>query len=259
MRWRECELATKSKTGVLDMRASDSRAKWSGLFGTILCALMAYPLSVAAADLPVGRYGDVPTLVPGISFNWTGLYFGANVGYGRGSNGPSVSGPGIVGSASETLSGAIGGGQLGFNWQVNNWVFGIETDIQASGQTGSVLYAGIAQSDKNPWFGTARGRLGVAFDRWLVYTTAGAAYGENTRDLTGAVAASIFKTTVGFTAGGGVETAFSTNWSAKLEYLYVDIGTVSGLIGKFTVTSNYADNVVRVGVNYKWGGLLDMR
>jgi outer membrane immunogenic protein len=82
-----------------------------------------------------------------------------------------------------------------------------------------------------------------------------AGYGQVTGQLSGALNESLSRITVGWTAGAGTEYAFTRNWSAKLEYLYVDLGKIDNLVGKVSINSYFASSIVRVGVNYKWGGL----
>src|SRR5580704_11456609 len=111
--------------------------------GVMSCIVAIGSLSASAADLPVVPVpsDEVPTLVPGIVFSWTGFYFGGNVGYGWLRNDPTVSGGGISGSATQTMTGAIGGGQIGFNWQINHLVVGLESDFEASAQKANSVYA----------------------------------------------------------------------------------------------------------------------
>ena len=226
----------------------------TGIWGAVSFALAVLSCSANAADLPPWSPNAPPTLLPGIPFSWTGFYFGPNVGYGWSTSSPSASGPGILGSGSESASGVNGGAQLGFNWQINSWVFGYEGDIEASDQNGSVSYAGISEHDKLPWFGTTRMRVGFALDRVLFYGTGGASYGQVIGSLTGALNASISRTTIGWTAGAGTELAFTNNWSAKIEYLYFDLGNIDSAVGKVTLNSNFASSMIRIGVNYNWGG-----
>jgi outer membrane immunogenic protein len=196
------------------------------------------------------------------------------------------------------LDGVVGGGQVGYNWQVQNWVLGLEGDIQGTDEKGSrsftcptgvcsrgiplniVLPNGVilftpgpavpvTMSQKIDWFGTVRGRAGVLVDpKMLFYATGGLAYGEvKTSETIGVVPTAFSSTTtnVGWTVGAGVEGVLGGNWTAKLEYLYVDLGKVSGsYLTPFTafgvgfLTSSYStritDNLLRVGVNYKFGG-----
>jgi outer membrane immunogenic protein len=226
--------------------------------------------SASAADLGKPVYKAAPPPPP--AYSWTGWYWGVNVGYswGRERNDWTLDGFGIA-SESQKMDGVIGGFQSGFNWQSGIWVFGMESDFQATGQKGSTTYgipAGInvVSEHKLPWLGTARSRIGVLpTQNVLLYATGGVAYGQVKSSYTlnaGAVqvAALNFKDTrAGWTAGVGVEGAFGGGWSAKLEYLYVDLGkntfdfSVTGVGTVLSIDSRVTDNIVRVGLNYKWG------
>jgi outer membrane immunogenic protein len=255
-----------------------------------------------AADLPVsGPYRPGPFMVRQ-PVEWTGLYFGANAGYGWGkysSNitfagggassltnpitgitpqgtiapvaGPTeLSGTRVPGSGSP--SGAIAGGQIGFNWQAGMFVFGGEIDGQWSGQENTFSAAcgpgcTATESIKIRSLATGRGRFGLAFDWFMPYVTGGVAMVNGLNNLTMTVGgttasfAPLSHTTLGWTAGAGVEVALWSNWSAKLEYLYVSangatklapIPSVLGL-GFASTPGDYRDNIVRVGFNYRFG------
>jgi outer membrane immunogenic protein len=261
--------------------------------------------SALAADLPARVYTKAPAVVdPG--YDWTGFYLGGNVGYswGRSSDTSTLTnGAGTVlfTSADRTnLDGIVGGGQIGYNWQMQNWVWGFEADIQGTDEKGSraftcptgvctpstvppgflalvIVVPGAAVplslDQKIDWFGTVRARAGVLVSpRVLLYATGGLAYGEvKSSEIVGGVAGfSSTTTNVGYTVGAGVEGVIGGNWTAKLEYLYVDLGRVSGsfataipalgagTVANGTLTSNYSsritDNVLRVGLNYKFSG-----
>ncbi len=139
---------------------------------------------------------------------------------------------GAVPVASDTVKpkGGLIGGTLGYNMQTGNWVWGLETDIDYSTIDGTNIGTGICGGavgceTQNHWLGTARGRIGYAFDRWLPYFTGGAAFGDV--KMTPNSGVSETETRLGWTLGGGVEWAFMGAWSAKLEYLYVDLGTAT--------------------------------
>ena len=239
-----------------------------------------------AADLPMGAYTKAPIYAP--VFNWTGFYVGGNIGYSWGSSSDTST---LVNSANTLLftsastshpNGIIGGVQMGYNWQIQSFVWGIEADIQGTNEKGdrvftcfaclpagaiSAVPADLAQ--KIDWFGTVRGRAGVAVNSMvLLYATAGLAYGEvNTNETIGAqpVLFSSSTTNVGWTAGAGIEGAIGGGWTARLEYLYVDLGKANGAfvtqvpaLGGGVITSNYSshvtDNIVRLGINYKFNG-----
>jgi outer membrane immunogenic protein len=272
------------------------------LLGSV--AAVAMISSASAADLPVKAPMAAPIMAP--IGNWNGFYLGINGGYSWGKAGRDVTfvnpatGVAIVGAGTGTndsnLNGGLFGGQIGYNWQVSNWVLGLETDAQWTGQKGSVTALCPATSAVAPgaclpgltfvpagalgttatldqkleWFGTLRGRLGVAvMPSVLLYATGGAAYGTlNTNlGLAGftpagvpvAVAAGGRDTRFGWTVGGGIEAMFASNWSAKLEYLYMDLGSVSSTallstsattgVGA-TLNSRVTDNIFRAGINY---------
>jgi outer membrane immunogenic protein len=240
--------------------------------------------SAFAADLPPRSYAKAPALAP-VS-NWSGLYVGGNLGYGWGDGNTDVSflpTPLQFGVNNTTLgarsSGVIGGAQLGYNWQVGSVVTGLEADIQGSDITGSaratptivgtaipILFEVLSSEQKLSWFGTVRGRLGVTVTPdLLLYGTAGLAYGEVEASAKFQVEghdkapASVSKTKVGWTAGAGAEWMFARNWSAKLEYLYVDLGSesaigdlaqVDGVRYGVGYTWHTRENIARVGVNY---------
>ncbi len=227
------------------------------LFTSAAIVALAAAAPANAADIPARAPVYKAPVVAPVVFSWTGFYAGLNVGYGwaRADDG--------FGNTN-TIGGVVGGGQVGANWQTGMFVLGIETDIQGTGQdsTFNVLSpVGISSSvrDRVPWFGTTRGRVGVAADRWLFYVTGGAAYGEARSDVTvltgpfAGAAASFSQTKTGWAAGGGIEAALVDNWSAKLEYLHLDFGNSNfGGIANAKVT----DDIVRAGINYRfgWGG-----
>ena len=188
--------------------------------------------AAVAADLPRGPspyYSPAPA--PSPIYSWAGIYAGVNLGgqWSEVTNSPNFPG------------GVAGGGQIGYNWQNGQLVFGGETDIQLS----SAEHTFAAWKFSNPWFGTVRGRLGYAFNNILLYGTLGLAYGNLTATVGGLDETN---TEVGWTGGAGVEVGFNPNWSARLEYLYMDLGSSSYAL---TGTSNGLDaNLLRVGVNY---------
>jgi outer membrane immunogenic protein len=184
-----------------------------------------------AADLPYGSRAPYTVNQPLNIYSWAGPYLGGNLGYAWGS----------VDNNQTKPSGFAGGAQAGYNWQTGPWVFGVEGDIQATGAEDTFA----PWKFSNPWFGTLRGRAGYALSNILFYGTAGLAFGELRGETFGL---SESHTNAGWTAGAGAEFAFAPNWSAKLEYLYVDLAN-SG----FTIThmsNGYRFGTVRAGVNY---------
>lgn len=228
--------------------------------------------SAHAADMaPRPVYKAPPAFERALPYRWAGFYAGGNLGYGWATASATVTGPaGLSADASEDLNGGIFGLQAGYNWQFGQWVVGVETDIQATSQKASQTVtcatcgAGVTatRDSKLPWFGTTRLRAGYAFDRWLVYATGGLAYGEHTNDVTatsgGATgSSSSSETRAGLAVGGGVELGLAPNWSARVEYLYLDSGTVTTTtavtgFGTVTTEERLKNNVVRLGVNYRF-------
>ncbi|MGD0850446.1 outer membrane protein [Bradyrhizobium sp.] len=264
--------------------------------------------SALAADLPVRTYTKAPVYVEP-AYDWSGFYIGLNGGYswGNASN-TFTAGTLPVTTASQHMDGWVFGGQAGYNWQFNkSWVFGLEGDIDATGQDGTATMASNTTvtvfppplfniavlptrtvttvatgtfEEKLPWLATFRGRIGVLpTDRVLLYVTGGLAVGEvkstssvgttttttlsfgtppgptSTSALAGASS-----TQAGWTIGAGVEGAIGGNWTAKLEYLYVDLGTVNNTFAgtapfaPLTTSAHVTDNILRAGINYRFGG-----
>jgi outer membrane immunogenic protein len=258
-------------------------------------AALAATSAASAADLAARPYTKAPLMAEPV-YNWTGFYIGGNVGYSWGRSSDTSTLTNGVGTVLFTsadranMDGIIGGGQIGYNWQVQNWVWGLEADIQGSDQKGRrdflcptgvctppfgvvAVFPGpavpVALDQKLEWFGTVRGRVGVlATPRVLFYATGGLAYGEVNTSATigaGAFGFNAHDTRVGYTVGAGVEGVIAGNWTAKLEYLYMDLGRTSGsflttipALGGGVLSYNYSsritDNIVRVGLNYKFGG-----
>jgi outer membrane immunogenic protein len=268
-----------------------------------LAALTLSAASAMAADLPARVPMKAPPMAPEV-YNWNGFYLGGNGGYsfGRSRSDASFFGPGgvpiappagSVTSNSFNLDGGIAGGQIGYNWQSSNWVFGLETDLQWSGERGSALFTcasptsggactafttalppgvgtTLAIDQKIEWFGTFRARAGALLaPSVLAYVTGGLAYGSVKTDLTYgaftgggvpiAATSSGSSTHAGWTVGGGVEGKFWNNWSAKLEYLYMDLGTFDSSVAfavppgpalSANVSSRVTDHIIRAGINY---------
>jgi outer membrane immunogenic protein len=198
-------------------------------------ALMAagWTAGAEAADLNYGQRAPYTVNQPLNAYSWAGPYLGGNVGYAWGevSNNPA------------RPSGFVGGVQAGYNFQNGPWVFGIEGDIQASGADDTFA----PWKFSNPWFGTMRGRGGYALNNILVYATAGLAFGELRGQTFGLTES---HTTAGWTAGVGAEVGLTPNWSAKLEYLFVDLSSSQFAITG--VSNGYSASVVRAGVNYRF-------
>jgi outer membrane immunogenic protein len=223
------------------------------LLGTALAAmtLLATAFSAQAADIPLPVYKGARPVVA--YYNWTGFYVGINGGYGWGTSTWSLP-PG----AGIRPKGWLFGGTIGYNYQMGSIVLGLEGDWDWSNVKGSVACAVVAIcTTENRWLATFRGRFGYAFDRWLPYVTAGGAYGNIKASLSvpiGGLAVSSDESNLGWTVGAGLEYAFLGNWTAKLEYLYVDLGSVNLGIAPIVNNVSFKENIVRAGLNYKFSG-----
>jgi outer membrane immunogenic protein len=193
-----------------------------------------WTVAAQAGDLPYGSRAPYTVNQPLDAYSWAGPYLGGNLGYAWGSVDNNPAEP----------SGLEGGVQAGYNFQSGPWVFGVEGDIEATGASDTFA----SWKFSNPWFGTVRGRAGYTFDNILVYGTGGLAFGELRGEKFNLPGLSESHTTAGWTLGVGAEFKFAQSWSAKVEYLYVDLAD-----SNFTITgvpNAYRFGVLRAGVNY---------
>ncbi|MBV8839035.1 MAG: porin family protein [Alphaproteobacteria bacterium] len=240
-------------------------------------AVIASVSIAAAADIAPAPVYKAPVMAPVSAYNWSGFYLGVNAGalWGRSSDVTTVNSTGALVTSSSTSGNDAkfqGGGQIGFNWMLGpNFLWGIEVDSQYVDAKGSVLSPdGSNRHDtKFDYYGTARGRLGYAVDNWLFYGTGGLAWGHGqiVRTQIGPAALNLavpgtIETVdnwrTGWAAGAGIEWALDRHWTAKAEYLHIDLGSATAvfpLADRRQVTTLQAD-IARVGVNYKfdWGG-----
>ena len=245
------------------------------------------------ADMPVKA-----APIPPAYYSWTGFYLGGNIGYSVGSDRAqsnfAVPGSAIfdtsAGASVVTPAGGIGGVQIGYNWQGGpNWLAGFEADVQGSAQkaTSCVLscltepVVPITQTFTNTqnldYFATFRGRFGFVDRGNLFYVTGGGAYGHVNQTLNSTIttaagasitSASTVENKFGWVVGAGVESSLGGNWTAKVEYLYMDLGSITtaynfvtpaGVVGagptplSFGSTSTIRDNIIRAGLNYRFG------
>jgi outer membrane immunogenic protein len=217
------------------------------LFATVAAALVSAPIVAAAADaVPVSRYQAAP-IIPAF-YNWSGFYLGGHIGVGWAGGG----------------AGFLGGGQAGFNYQIGQWVLGVEAQASATSikDTASATFVftpgfavGSASAEAHlDWISTLAARVGWAFDRWLVYGKLGGAWAHvsveaaaGITSIAGTVGVTAFadKTSSGWMLGFGTEYALGNNWTAKVEYDMIDFGN-----------DFVADNkvhLVKTGVNYRFG------
>jgi outer membrane immunogenic protein len=241
-------------------------------------ALLGTAVSAQAADMAVkAPYLKAPVAMV---YDWTGFYIGVNAGVGIGRDYTRLAAPGGPSFEASYLNpqGGLGGGQIGYNWQVPNsffgaLVFGVEADIQGTGMRDNYTClltctlpgaGGIASqfSQKLDWFGTVRGRVGIATGPVLTYVTAGWAYGSVKTTLTetiGTTAAfSSNQNRGGWTWGSGIEASLGGNWTGKIEYLWFTLGDRQDLFTLNTfpqaMSTDIREQIFRVGLNYRING-----
>jgi outer membrane immunogenic protein len=259
------------------------------------CAALALTAIAGPEPLPSGKeMKEVAPAPPECDYTWTGFYIGGNAGYGWGNADtrfePLPDAATFFDLEPRTLnpdpSGFIGGGQIGYNFQLNKWlVLGVETDFQGTDIEGDDRSSPILAIDgdsegtgtfleaheRMQWFGTARGRIGFApMCKLLIYATGGLAYGNvdysaQTNFDNGVTYSTKFSdTNLGWTVGGGFEWALNHHWSVKAEYLYYDLGNQSRTepqlfdgvpTGEIFFVRNHFEttgNIVRGGLNFKF-------
>ncbi|MFZ0424524.1 MAG: outer membrane beta-barrel protein [Xanthobacteraceae bacterium] len=220
---------------------------FAGLMPGIVGHALAADLPEPAAPPPRAPATYIPTVAP--VYNWGGIYFGVNGGYGFGKSEWTQA---AASTGTFNTSGYAFGGGAGANFQSDAFVFGVEADFDAMGLDGTATCLPTNCETRDTWLATARARAGYAVDRVLFYGTAGGAFGNiqaNTANLT------TFQSTTkaGWTAGGGVEAALADNWTARIEYLFVDLQN-----GSFSspangpITVKFDASVIRLGVDYKF-------
>jgi outer membrane immunogenic protein len=272
------------------------------LKGVAVAALTAVgAVTAQAADLPTRKEAPAPVFVPP-PFTWTGFYVGVNAGavISNGSRNINLFDPNasvdanifansLPGLGSNNKTGFIGGGQAGYNWQTGAFVLGVETDFQGTTlsrttnvigptfllpSTGASDFFNLNSKTSLDWLGTTRGRVGFVVtpdNRLMIYGTGGVAYGGGSNNFsffdntTGAFwTGNPSSSRVGWVAGGGVEYAWTNNWTIRAEYLYADLGSKN-----FTSVGNaaaatffpgvyvsghtdYRASIARAAINYKF-------
>jgi outer membrane immunogenic protein len=225
-----------------------------------------------AADIGRMPTKAPPAMAPVPVENWTGVYVGGNAGYSWGRTDLNYNFDGAP-AARTTLdpNSFLGGGQIGFNWQLGTLVLGVEGDLAwrhgtdaATFTSGNVFGDFASFSTEQNWVGTVRPRVGFAADHWLFYGTGGVAFGDlkhaytETRPGVLTRTASDSETKAGWTAGGGVEYAFTNQWSLGVEYLYMDFGSstlaqpVTGPVPPSSASFDDKSHALRAKLNYKF-------
>lgn len=244
-------------------------------------ATAALSATAVAADLPARTYTKAPAPMVSPAFSWTGFYVGGNVGgiWDRSSWTDDARGN-IIGpnlTRSSDGSSVIGGGQVGFNYQVNQFVFGVEGDYTATRIRSSFNFPagavvgcagappGVCTTSQD-WIATIRGRGGLAFDRFFIYGTGGVAFTEIGHITTfpgfpGAPASFGTQSRTGWVAGLGGEYAITNNWIAGVEWKYYDFGTTSAVatpLAIYNTTMRFRETensvVGRLSYKFDWAG-----
>jgi len=216
------------------------------LFVAGVC-LLALVGAATAADLPPAprNYYKAPAYVA--AYNWSGFYLGVNGGGGLGRSNWDSAG-------AFDIDGGVVGGTIGYNYQIGSAVIGGEGDIDWSGINGSTTTIGCPAgcTTKDSWLSTVRARFGYAADRFMPYVTGGAAFGNINASTPGLAGGSA--TNVGWTAGAGLEFAIAGHWTAKAEYLFVDLGKFNCGVGCGAASDNvsFNSNLIRGGINYRF-------
>jgi outer membrane immunogenic protein len=229
--------------------------------------------SAFAADLPSVK--EAPVIVaPTPVFTWTGFYVGADIGSGWANRGISVP-PGPLNpqdSFGTTARGIVGGGFAGYNYQINQFVIGVQGDIQGADITGTSYspLLDVTTSPNQNWLAAVNGRLGFVYDRALIYAIGGVAFTDVSDNVSaGNLAAGfllsngivpnsqkISHSATGYDIGGGVEYAVAPNWTIRAEYRYYNFGSWTGnASGWVPRTSDHTlnESTVTFGLSYLFG------
>ncbi len=231
---------------------------------TFACAALGAAVMLAdpagATDLPLKAKAS--PLKP--AYDWTGFYLGGHFGYGGGSLGAGTNPIPMQGVLfPHSVTGLIGGYQIGYNYQLaNRVVLGIETDASFPSPVDQIAVARLTPTPFNTmldYVGTLRGRVGYTFDHWMPYVTGGFAWGHPHVEVNDGSGAMVGQTQLGWAAGAGLEFAVSGNWTAKLEYDYIDLARRSYNLDRFGLAPVTVDpqlHLVKVGLNYQFGDSL---
>lgn len=217
-----------------------------------------------AADLPARgpAIAPAPMAYAAPIFTWTGFYIGAQAGYAWGKDRTveftTATGVPTGFSRGSSPDGFIGGLHAGYNHQIGSFVLGFEGDVEYSGMKGGYRLAnGNGTDSKIGWQGSLRARAGFAFDRALIYATGGLALADIKHTYIDGITPateSFSKTRAGWTAGAGVEYAFTRNVTGRVEYRYTDFGTMTNnslvAFPGFSYRQNPTNHAVRVGLSY---------
>lgn len=238
------------------------KAGLAGILALCLCGGLFSPAPADAADMPSSRLLPPAPTLPAF-YSWTGIYLGVQAGYSWGQERTSFSdtlGRAFNGTAfRQSADSALGGAHAGFNYQAGSIVLGIEGDIEALDAGATLVAPGIAARVKRDWQASLRGRVGFALDRFMIYATGGAAFTDfnyHLHDPATGLAESADRSKTGWTAGAGVNFAYTDTLILGAEYRYTDFGKVNHagrgpLLGP-TVRHEPTTHALRASVAYKF-------
>jgi outer membrane immunogenic protein len=238
------------------------------LLGAVGLVAMGYVAPAIAADLPAQIYSKAPVMIPA-AYDWSGIYVGINGGWGTASrcfDSITTAGAFIAGDGCRNTSGGVAGGQIGYRWQTGAWVFGMESQGDWAGLSGSnpsLINPANVNRSRMDAFGLFTGQAGYAWNTALLYFKGGAAVVADRNDIVSGgvvVATSSGDNRWGGTVGGGVEFSFAPNWSAAFEYDHLFIANNNTTFTTPAGATFGSDRIrgdadlVTVRVNYRWGG-----
>ena len=240
----------------------------SAMLGVVGLITVGIAAPAVAADLPAQTYGKTPVMIP-VVYDWSGVYVGANGGWGTESrcfDSVTAAGTFVASDGCHNTSGAVAGGQIGFRLQSSSWVFGLEFQgdwANLSGSNPSILNPPAVNRSRTDAFGLFTGQVGYAWNTVLLYFKGGAAVVADRNDILSGgvvVATAADENRWGGALGGGVEFSFAPNWSAAIEYDHLFIANNNTT---FTSTTSTATgfarirgdtDMVTIRLNYRWGG-----
>jgi outer membrane immunogenic protein len=223
----------------------------------LLAALAATSLTsvASAADMAARMPMKAPPIVSP-AYNWTGFYIGAMGGYGWSDEVRARAGGVVVALSTDELRGGFVGGTLGYNWQMGQWVIGLEADAAWSDMRVTDTVLAVTLQDRIRAFGSVTGRIGIlAAPSMLLYAKGGFAWADNRISATaGLLTFAESNVHTGWTIGGGGEWKFAPNWSAKVEYMYADYGYENYLAGFVAggVDLAVTTHTIKGGINYQF-------
>jgi outer membrane immunogenic protein len=246
------------------------------LLGTVGLVALGMAAPASAADLPARPYTKAPPPIAPAVYDWSGFYIGANGGWGSQRNcfnAVSITGTFLGAEGCHNATGGVAGGQIGYRWQVSQWVFGVEAQgdwADLRGSNTSIFFPGFINRSKMNAFGLFTGQVGYAWNNVLVYVKGGAAVTDNRRDILFAatntiVGTSNTNTQWDGTVGVGLEYGFAPNWSVAVEYDHIfSNNRTTTFFVPATNTFFAADRIrgdvdlvtARVNYHFNWGGPL---